>query len=182
MAWTVPMTFIDNTVLTAAQLNTNLRDNFLETIPAKATNNGGAGAGYFIVQGPHQIAERGIGYAEVNTSQTTTSSSYTNLSTVGPSVSVLTGTKAIVIFSAEMGAPAGGIECGVAPEVAGATSIPADDDRALVIAAGPGSRNAASYMAVYTELTPGINIFTLKYMVSQQTGTFLNRHLWVMPF
>lgn len=40
MAWTAPITFAAAAVLTAAQLNTNLRDNLNETAPAKVTTAG----------------------------------------------------------------------------------------------------------------------------------------------
>lgn len=182
MAWTVPMTFIDGTVLTASQLNTNLRDNFLETVPAKSTGNGGAGAGYFSVQGPYQLAERGIAYHEVNSSQTTTQNSFANLATVGPTVSVITGTHAWVLFSAEQGSNVNGKETSVSVEVSGATTIEADDNNSVTLSSGNGSRNSRTHFAVFTDLTPGRNIFTLKYKVADDgaTGTFLNRRIWVM--
>ncbi len=40
MAWTAPITFTSGSVLTAAQLNTYLRDNLNETAPAKFTAAG----------------------------------------------------------------------------------------------------------------------------------------------
>ena len=40
MAWTAPRTWVATETLTAALLNTHLRDNMLETAPAKAANAG----------------------------------------------------------------------------------------------------------------------------------------------
>ncbi len=182
MAWTVPMTFIDGTVLTAAQLNTNLRDNFLETIPAKSTGNGGAGAGHFAIQGPYQIAERGVAYSEVNTYQSTAETNYGDLATVGPSVSIQTGTNAWVLFSAEMASddPAAETTFGIA--ISGATEIEARDDLSVCTTAGGGAFNSYMNNAFVTDLTPGVNVFTMKYKASQGDATFGRRHLWVMAF
>lgn len=40
MAWTAPRTWVSGETVTAAQLNTHLRDNMLETAPAKVTTAG----------------------------------------------------------------------------------------------------------------------------------------------
>jgi hypothetical protein len=40
VSWTAPQTFVTGTILTASALNTNLRDNLLETAPAKVTTAG----------------------------------------------------------------------------------------------------------------------------------------------
>lgn len=181
MAWTAPMTFIDGTVLTAPQLNTHFRDNMLETIPAKSTHNGGVGGGYFIVQGPHDLQERGIGYHEVTTSQTTTSTAFVDLATVGPSVGVVTGTSAWLLVSAEMGNSLDGAEVFASVSVADDTTKEASDGYGISRAAGAGSRNAHFGSIFFSDLTPGHNIFTMKYRVGAGTGTFLNRRLWVMP-
>ena len=81
MAWTAPMTFIANAAITAAQMNTYLRDNLLETMPAKATETGGA---FFVTTGTNQIAERVIKSARVETNQSTTSTTFTSTTTVSP--------------------------------------------------------------------------------------------------
>ena len=54
MAWTAPMTAVANAVFTAAQFNTHVRDNLLETAPAKATTTGG----YFVATGTNTIVQR----------------------------------------------------------------------------------------------------------------------------
>lgn len=40
MAWTAPRTWVTGEIVTAAYLNSNVRDNLLETAPAKATAAG----------------------------------------------------------------------------------------------------------------------------------------------
>lgn len=52
MAWTAPGTAVGNTLLTAAFWNTHVRDNMLETAPAKATQAGQI----FHATGPNVIA------------------------------------------------------------------------------------------------------------------------------
>lgn len=184
MAWTVPMTFVDNTVLTSAQLNTHLRDNFLETVPAKSTGNGGIGGGIFTVQGPYQLAERGIAYEAINIAQTTTSNNYDDLATFGPSVSVHTGTHAWVLYSVELWSSVWGVDVTAAVEVTGATEKPAGDDTCIQAQSGANSRCSRFRSVFYTDLTPGMNIFTLKYKMHGDDGNggFDRRHLWVFPF
>jgi hypothetical protein len=98
MAWTAPMTAVDNTIWTSSQWNTHVRDNLLETMAGKATTAGR----WFVSTGANAIAERVITQASTTTSQTTTSASFTDLATVGPAVTVTTGTKAIVFWGAAM--------------------------------------------------------------------------------
>ena len=78
MAWTAPMTAASNATFTAAEFNAHIRDNLLETEPAKATTNDS----YFVTTGANAIAQRSPGSDVINTMQTTTSTSYTNLSSV----------------------------------------------------------------------------------------------------
>ena len=182
MAWTSPMTFIDGTVLTAAQLNTNLRDNFLETVPAKSTNNGGAGGGYFTVNGPYSLSERGLVYSDVNTTETTTATSFEDLATFGPSARVVTNTNALVFLSAEMSNSTGGANCAVTIEVSGASTIPASENEASSHGDGPNTASTPGNFVYFTDLTPGQNIFTMKYKVTDGTGSFLRRRIAVLPF
>jgi len=181
MAWTVPMTFVDGAVLTAAQLNTQLRDNFLETIPAKSTNNGGVGGGYFAVTGPYSLAERGVTYAEVNTAQSLTSTAYIDLATVGPSVGATTSSVALILFSVEVNSSVRKGECAIAVEVAGATSKEAGDDAAIILSTDTNSQNAFGGFVFFNDLTPGYNIFSLKYRTGDKTATFRNRRILALP-
>ena len=86
------MTAVSNTVFTAAQFNTHVRDNLNETAPAKATTAGTM----FIASGANSIVERVPSTAAVTTSESTGGTGYGNLATPGPAVTVTTGTKAIV--------------------------------------------------------------------------------------
>ncbi|MFC9088984.1 hypothetical protein, partial [Nocardiopsis dassonvillei] len=84
--------------LTAAQWNASVRDNLLETAAAVATTSGG----YIATAGPNQVVERRARTDTVLVLETTTSTTYTDLDTFGPSVTVETGTDALVITHASV--------------------------------------------------------------------------------
>lgn len=178
MAWTAPMTAVANAVFTAAQYNAHVRDNLLETAPAKAT----AAGNYFVATGVNAIAERVISTSRVNTSQTTASTSYTDLATAGPAVTVTTGTRAMVWTNCQLQNSVDSAGTHASVTVSGASSIGASDAAAIsldgVLAANPW-RLGTCYM--FDTLTAGSNTFTMKYRVSAGTGTFHRRHIIVMP-
>jgi hypothetical protein len=100
--------------------------------------------------------------ASVATTQTTLSSTYTDLTTSGPAVTLTTGTKALVILYArsQTGNPVEPAFMSFA--VSGATTIAATDTRSL------GSYNSNDYLGassafIITGLTAGSNTFTCKY-------------------
>lgn len=163
MAWNAPITFVANAVLTAAQLNAQVRDNLSETAPAKAT----AANRIMVTTGANAIEEREIVDAIVEAEQTTTSSTYADMATVGPTVTLTTGTKALVLINAQLKhATVGGIAW-ASFAVSGATTDAAIDGRAILYetatAGGGGVRcGAASLIA----LTAGTNTFTMKYKES----------------
>ena len=68
-----------------------------------------------------------INSAEVLTSQTTTSTSYTDLATVGPAVTVTTGTSAIVLITTQASPSVQGPNACMSCAVSGATTIAASD-------------------------------------------------------
>lgn len=112
MAWTAPMTAVTNDVWTSAQFNANVRDNLLETMPGKATTAGAL----FTATGANAIAQRSAAAAVVNTSQTRANAAYGDLTTVGPSVTVTTGTSALVWIQCEITNDTG-------PDVPSATTV-----------------------------------------------------------
>lgn len=105
MAWSTPLTAVANASLTAAQWNASVRDNLLETAPAKATT----ATGYFVATGTNAIAQRVPLSSAIATDQSTTSTGgYANLTTSGPAVTVTTGVAALVCFGAWMTNDTGG--------------------------------------------------------------------------
>jgi hypothetical protein len=122
-------------------------------------------------------------YAEVLTLQTTTSSTYTDLATVGPSITATTGTTALVTFTVTTDATTLGGDQGYASvAVSGATTVAASDNYSVVTRLG-GNFVTMSRTYGFTGLTAGSNVFTLKYRnASGVTSRFSNRGLVVWGF
>lgn len=116
----------------------------------------------------------------IATSQTTTSTSYTNLATVGPRVTITSrGTRALCLFSAAMFNSSSVNGSAMAIDVSGATTIAAADAQNIRVTAGnSGYAFKAAGFALLT-ITPGSNTYTAKYKASAGTSTFVDRHLYV---
>lgn len=177
MSWSAPMTAVANDIFTAAQFNQYVRDNLLETAPAKATTAGGI----FVATGANAIQERIVTSGYVATTQGTTSGTYTDLSTVGPTVTTTTGTSAIVLLRAlavNSGAAAGAM---MSVAISGSSSIAAADS----LAVGHFGTSASIGCAFnHIALTPGTNTFTAKYKTTtatSTTATFQYREMVVIP-
>ena len=119
------------------------------------------------------------GSATVATSQTTTSSSYTDLTTAGPAVTITTGTKALVIISVKLTSGGVGQAAFVGFAVSGATTTAAADASALGTDNAPAGSYQSSYVTKAT-LTAGSNTFTVKYKSDGTTATFANRQITVI--
>jgi hypothetical protein len=122
------------------------------------------------------------GYAEVSTAQTTSSSTYTDLATSGPAVTLTTGTKVLVIVSARIWNQ-NDSACGFMDyAVSGATTRSASDTTALLnsrvaVATTASPRgSAASQLTV----TAGSNTFTAKYRSVAVANQFADRSIFVM--
>lgn len=176
MAWTAPMTAVSGSVFTAAQFNQFVRDNLNETAPAKATT---AGA-HFAVSGANEIVERLAVTDVVTTSQDTTSTSYTDLATVGPDVTADTGPQALVIVRGAISNSGTG-SSRMSYAVSGASSVVAADAQCVGVFGTAGTGALASDVSLITGLTPGSNTFTAQYRVSSGTGTFSTRRITVFP-
>jgi hypothetical protein len=117
--------------------------------------------------------------ATVNTQQTTTSSSYTDLSTSGPAVTLSTGTSALVTLSCMSYNNDGAYLCYMSVAVSGASTISASDDAAILTRYG--QQTSVSRTFILTGLTAGSNTFTSKYKVSATTtGNFGYRSITVV--
>lgn len=119
--------------------------------------------------------------AVVATSQTTTSTSYTDLSTAGPAVTLTTGTKAYVILTTYTFNNTSNSVSNMGFAVSGATTIAAADTACLLFRGNIAGGQDIQASAVYeVTLTAGSNTFTSKYKVSGNTGTFSNRGITVI--
>lgn len=181
MAWTTPMTFVSNAVLTAAQLNTHLRDNMLETAPAKATRT----SGFFVGGGPNSIVERLVVTNRIPSAagETTSSTNYGDLTTEGPTVDVETGTRALVFLSGSMFNTVANKAAYMSYAVSGATTIDPSDTNCLQLSGLAATQSGQiGTVDLADGLTPGVNTFTAKYRAGSDTASFKNRFIGVFPF
>jgi len=178
MTWTAPMTAISGSVFTAAQFNTHVRDNLNETAPGKASMV----SSFFVGNGPNSIVERLPDVANVGTLETTTSVTYTDLATVGPSVTTDTGNRALVFIRCAMENSLANESSFMTFEVSGASTFAASDTFAINIdGLAAASRMRIGSMYMISTLTGGSNTFTAKYKVTAGTGTFLSRQIAILP-
>lgn len=190
MAWTSPITFVPNTVLTAAQLNVHLRDNLLETAPAKASVAGSI----FVTAARNSINEQYPQYAFVEDTETTTSNEFTDLDTVGPRVTTWVTFGALISLSAQLANSSSGQFCIVSfmvtkPPDTEEEGVDEDsvhdptDERSLVFKVATADQDrSGTYTTFIGVPEPGNYTFMLKYRVTGGTGTFLRRYLTLIPF
>jgi hypothetical protein len=181
------MTAVAGSAFTAADFNTYVRDNLNETAVAKATTAGRI----FVSTGLNSLAERAVASQTNNTMSTTSSTSYGDLdASVGPVVTVETGSSALVFWSAQMRNDTQGQSVYTSIAIGGASTVSASDAWALnfeqtagsagdVVATGDISRASAAYM--FTGLIPGDNVFACQYKVSGGVGTIQYRNIFVIP-
>jgi hypothetical protein len=179
VSWTSPATAVAGSAFTAAMWNTYLRDNLLATEVGIAS----AASQTFAGTGLNLLAARQVAEAAVATSQGTSSTTFTNLATVGPAVTVTTGDRALVILSSVMAHSVGAGICNMGFAVSGATTT-TPGSTLVYMAALPNEQMTASVAELTLNLTPGSNTFTAKYASSGAAGTatFVNRAITVWPF
>lgn len=181
MAWSSPITAVDSSSLAASQYNASIRDNMFLMAPNLATTAGRV----FNVTGPNELHETEIKYAEVNTTQSTSSASYANLSTVGPSVTATVyGQQAMVWFSCQLDQNTDNFQAAATIEVSGASSYVADNARCCITRDGMPANNPVQYMSafLFDPLNQGEHTFTAKYRTGGGgSATFAFRRLLVWP-
>ena len=105
-------------------------------------------------------------YATVATQESTTSSTFTDLTTSGPAVTVTTGTKALIIISASQRSTISGAQAQMSFAVSGATTRAVQTNEWTNTSFGSvtGGINENASAAIYVSgLTAGSNTFTAKY-------------------
>lgn len=173
------MTAVAGATFTAAQFNLYVRDNLNETAPAKATAKGQ----FFVSTAANSIAARQLTGATIATSQSTAVTSYTDLATAGPSVSVTTSDRAVVFYASDISNSGVNGASSASVAVSGATSVGASSAWRILqdgVAASNVNRVGAAHM--FTGLNAGTNTFSMKYQAGSGTATFANREIIVLPF
>lgn len=170
------MTAVAGSVFTAAQFNTHIRDNLSECPAAKAATPGG----YFTVSDTNSVAQRTYADAIVETSEGTTSTSYTDLATSGPQVTVTSGPLLLIFTTADLVCNTAGQTARTTFNVSGATTIAENDIRALK---NTSTTNIRATTVTVVSVTPGVNTVKMVYRTSgTSTSTFANRRLIVLPY
>lgn len=120
--------------------------------------------------------------AYVATNQFTTSTTFTDLSTAGPAVTVTTGTKALVTVTTHLYSSSTSDLIAMGFAVSGATTLAADITRALQWTSPSAGQEAGfSYSYIVKGLTAGSNVFTAKYRSGAGGGnaSFYDRRISV---
>lgn len=118
--------------------------------------------------------------ATVNTEQDTSSTSYADLATAGPAVTITTGTKALVIITTQI-KNGNGEPAFMSFAVSGATTTAASDTNAIELNNSVASARYRWSAATSVTLTAGSNTFTAKYRSqSGAAATFSNRQIFVI--
>lgn len=189
MAWTAPLTAVTNATFTAAQFNASIRDNLLETMPGKAT----VANSIFVGTGTNGIAARTPARAlddPTLSGLTVSSTTYINPSGLGPAVSVVTGTTALVTIATEADSTSGvasntqDLRCAYA--ISGATTVTPTDARGIGAVGLWWDTTLSKAIGLegtflQTGLTPGTNTFAMNMKVSAGTGFFANNRIMVLP-
>lgn len=123
--------------------------------------------------------------ATVATSQAQTNTSYGDLATVGPSVTLQTRTEVMIWLSALSSHLGDGNTSFMSVAVSGATTLAASDANGVASTAEWGGAAFTlavplSRVLILTGLTPGLNTFTAKYRVDGSTFNFSNRSIAVL--
>jgi hypothetical protein len=129
---------------------------------------------------PNEI-DLGQGTSSITTDETTTSTTYADLTTPGPAVVANIGKSGAALITISAGLYTGATGKFVSVAISGATTK-------APYAAGPTLRKddapftvKSSITYLETGLTPGIHTFTMKYKVSGGTGNFFDRMITVVP-
>lgn len=184
MAWSTPKTAVTFEPVTASDWNTYVRDNLLETEAAVMTESGAL----VVAEGSNAVVPRKPVSDLVETQQTLDSTSYGDMATVGPQVTVTTGTSALVILSAAFWNLRSGNKSHISYEVTGASSVPPSDLRSMRWEQDTIEVQQCCYMNLHEDLTPGANTFTMKYRHSGEGSggdpsiRATRRYIMVIPF
>ena len=210
MAWTAPKTFVSGAILTAAELNTHLRDNLNETCP----NTAAAAGDLVYADGANSMGSRvSIGNAGALLASTGTApvwrvpsqddeitetagcdlTSFTDLSALTVSgvpsgftndvqVTAVTGVQALVLITAKISNDTAGAVTFIGYRVSGATTQTAIEANSLQYESSNANDRARITAHHLTNLTAGTNTFTCQAKVSTGTANISQVRLAVIPF
>lgn len=180
MAWTAPTTAIAGAVFTAAIFNASVRDNLNVTAVGIAS----AAGRLIVTTAAKVVAERNPDTDTVGTSESTTSLSYVNLATTGPTVTITTGTRALVILGCSSSNSTVGNGARMGIDLSGATTLAVGDSNSFMSSSGNANdAYQGSWVTIFNPINAGSNVFQAKYRASTAgSASFSNRVVSIMPF
>lgn len=203
MSWSAPKTWTAGAVLTAAEMNQYVRDNFLETCPATAQAAGdliyadaansmggrlaiGSVNSHLVSTGSVPVW-RQMGNDGSTGTHTSTSTSYIPLSAWSPGdavvVTLTAGVgKALVLMTARVWNSAAGSSVFLGFEVSGATTLAFSDNRAGRYESSNANDVANPAVVEVVSLAAGSNTFTAGARVDGGTGSIDKVDMVVIPW
>ena len=197
MAWSAPRTWVTGEVVTAALMNAEIRDNFLETSAATVTTAGdiafadaansmgsrvaiGAATRHLVSTGTAPVWRGSVTDVEAGPFSITG----TSYGVFVPSVvvTVTSGTKVLVLWKAELSNDTAGSVTRVSYSVSGATTSAASNTRAIAYESGAADDSAEFGGFDLRTVTAGSNTYTLEVRVTANTGTAANVELAVVAY
>ena len=207
MAWTAPRTWVTGETVTAALMNAQIRDNFLETSAATVTTAGdlayadaansmgsrlaiGAAASHLVSTSSAPVWSTISTDTEV-ASNTFDSSNGTGFNSLNDAnwgfsteieVAVTTQTRALVLWKANLSNDTAGAICRLGYSVSGATTNAATDSRSIHYESGAANDAAEFGGFDLLTVTAGSNTFTLEGKVPTGVGRVANPEIAVIGF
>lgn len=130
------------------------------------------------------LSTLGIADSIVNTQQSTSSTSYTDLSTTQSVTVNVQSTKALVFIGCMGSNNTNAATAWISVAVSGASTIAASDNNGAGQLMNPttsGLLVGITKSMLITGLTPGSNTFTMKFRVTAGSGFYRDRYLVVIP-
>lgn len=121
-------------------------------------------------------------FAQVATTEGTTSTTFTDLATAGPAVTLVSAhDRALILWATGKFSNNAGSGAGCVVQISGATTLAASENnganQATGLLGGFGHENMQFMIAT---INPGSNTYTLKYNASANTASFYRRRLYVI--
>jgi hypothetical protein len=208
MSWNVPRTWITSEVVTAAMMNSHVRDNFLETAAATANAAGdivyadeansmgsklamGAPPAHLSHDGSDLVWRRPATDSRSDAVAGGAAGFYRSLGGVNwyndaneVTVSLTTGTNVLLFIKGMMSNDTAAATTIIGYTVGGATTVTATSTRAIHYKSAAAGDQSPMMGAAFWHggLTAGTNVFTLVAYVSSTSGTISNPALIVVPF
>jgi len=181
MAWSAPFTAVTGNVWTAAQWNQYARDNLNVSEASVALTAGGL---ICTLSGANTLVQRSPAVQMVSTYESTASTSYVDLTTAGPAITVSHGVVMFISVGCLCRAANVGLGTAMSFAMSGSNTVAAADANCFYIESGNADDIfCGTWTTIATGLSSGTTTLTAKYRaVGATTATFAHRLLVAVPF